>query len=30
MIERVNEVTPLSPRKGRLTAKEADETAEEG
>ena len=30
MIEEMNEVTPLSPRKGRLTAKEADEIAEEG
>jgi hypothetical protein len=29
-IEEVNEVTPLPPRKGRLTAKEADEAAEEG
>ena len=29
-IEEMNEVTPLSPRKGRLTAKEADETAAEG
>ena len=30
LIEKVNEVTPLSPRKGRLTAKKADEAAEEG
>ena len=29
-IKRMNEVTPLSPREGRLTAKEADEAAEEG
>jgi hypothetical protein len=29
-IEKVNEVTPLSPREGRLTAKKADEAAEEG
>jgi len=29
-IEKVNEETPLSPRKGRRTAKNADETAEEG
>jgi hypothetical protein len=30
VIETVNEVTPLSPRKGRRTAKEAHEAAEEG
>jgi hypothetical protein len=30
MIEEVNEVTPLPPREGRLTVKEADEAAEEG
>jgi hypothetical protein len=30
VIEEVNEVTPLSPREGRRTAKNADETAEEG
>ena len=29
-IEKVNEVTPLSARKGRLTAREADQAAEEG
>ena len=29
-IEKVNEVIPLPPREGRLTAKEADEAAEEG
>ena len=29
-IEKVNEVTPLSPRKGKRTAKNALETAEEG
>ena len=29
-IAKVNEVTPLSPREGRLTAKKADEAAEEG
>ena len=29
-IEKVNEVTPLSPRKGRLTAKKADEAAGKG
>ena len=29
-IAKVNEVTPLSPRKGRRTAKNADETAAEG
>jgi hypothetical protein len=29
-IEEVNEVTPLPPREGKLTAKEADEAAEEG
>jgi hypothetical protein len=29
-IAKVNEVTPLPPRKGRLTAKEADEAAERG
>jgi hypothetical protein len=29
-IEKVNEVTPLFPREGRLTARKADETAEEG
>ena len=29
-IEKMNKVTPLSPRKGRRTAKNADETAEEG
>jgi hypothetical protein len=29
-IEEVNEVTPLSPREGRRTVKDADETAEEG
>jgi hypothetical protein len=29
-IKEVNEVTPLSPRKGRRTAKNADEAAEEG
>jgi hypothetical protein len=28
--KKVNEVTPLSPREGRLTAKKADEAAEEG
>ena len=27
VIEEMNEVTPLPPREGRLTAKEADETA---
>ncbi len=27
MIEEVNEVTPLSPREGRRTAKDADEVA---
>jgi hypothetical protein len=29
-IEKVNEVTPLSPREGRRTARNADEAAEEG
>jgi hypothetical protein len=29
-IEKVNEVTPLSPREGRLTAKKADEAAGKG
>ena len=29
-IETMNKETPLSPRKGRRTAKNADETAEEG
>jgi hypothetical protein len=29
-IEKVNEVTPLSPRKGRLTAKKADGAAGKG
>jgi hypothetical protein len=29
-IEKVNEVTPLPPREGRRTAKDADEAAEEG
>jgi hypothetical protein len=29
-IKKVNEVTPLSPREGRRTAKNADEAAEEG
>jgi hypothetical protein len=29
-IGKVNEVTPLSPREGRRTAKDADEAAEEG
>ena len=29
-IEKVNEVTPLSPREGRRIAKDADEAAEEG
>ena len=29
-IERVNEVTPLSPREGGLPAKEANGTAEKG
>ena len=29
-IEEVNEVTPLSPREGRRTARNADEAAEEG
>jgi hypothetical protein len=29
MIEEVNELTPLSPREGRRTAKNADETAAE-
>ena len=29
-IEKVNEVTPLPPREGRPTAKEADETAGKG
>ena len=29
-IEKVNEVTPLSPREGRRTVKNADEAAEEG
>jgi len=27
LIEKVNEVTPLSPREGRRTAKDADEVA---
>ena len=27
LIEKVNEVTPLSPREGRRTAKDADEIA---
>ena len=30
MIQKMNEVTPLSPRKGRRTAKDADEAAAEG
>ena len=30
VIEQVNEVTPLPPREGRLTAKEADEAAGKG
>jgi hypothetical protein len=30
MIAEVNEVTPLLPREGRLTAKEADEAAGKG
>ena len=30
VIEKVNKETPLSPRKGKRTAKNADETAEEG
>ena len=30
LIEEVNEVTPLPPREGRPTAKNADEAAEEG
>jgi hypothetical protein len=30
LIEKMNEVTPLSPREGRLTAKKAHEAAEEG
>ena len=30
MIAKVNEVTPLSPREGRRTARDADEAAEEG
>jgi hypothetical protein len=29
-IKTMNEVTPLSPREGRRTAKDADEAAEEG
>jgi len=29
-IAKVNEVTPLSPREGKRTAKNADEAAEEG
>jgi hypothetical protein len=29
-IEKVNEVTPLSPREGRLTVRKADEAAEKG
>ena len=29
-IEKVNEVTPLSPREGKLTAKKAHEAAEKG
>ena len=29
-IKKVNEVTPLPPREGRRTAKDADEAAEEG
>ena len=29
-IEKMNEVTPLSPREGRLTAKKADEAAGKG
>ncbi len=29
-IAKMNEVTPLPPREGRLTAKEADETAGKG
>jgi hypothetical protein len=29
-IEEVNEVTPLSAREGRLTAKKADQAAEKG
>ena len=29
-IEKMNKVTPLSPRKGRRPVKNADETAEEG
>ena len=30
VIEEMNEVTPLPPREGRLTAKEADEAAGKG
>ena len=30
LIEKMNEVTPLSPRKGRLSAKIANGAAEEG
>ena len=30
VIEEVNEVTPLPPREGRRTAKDADETAGKG
>ena len=29
-IEEMNEVTPLPPREGRRTARDADEAAEEG
>jgi hypothetical protein len=30
VIQKMNEVTPLSPREGRRTVKNADETAAEG
>jgi hypothetical protein len=30
MIEEMNDVTPLPPREGRRTAKDADEAAAEG
>jgi hypothetical protein len=30
VIQKMNEVTPLSPREGRRTAKNADEAAAEG
>jgi len=30
VIQKMNEVTPLSPRKGRRTVKNADEAAAEG